>query len=378
MSVASPASYTRSNATYHALRSPSPTHPPTLPISYSNPASILQSGNVGVLRCIANNNEAGRLNVSFAVDDPVRGYGNAVFGRRMLQVYAPTDSVFTYTAYPTIQALSAQSSGYGGGSLLTISGGGFSATPQSNVVTLGGLPCAIVSSTTDTITCIPSAFSSVAPSAAGSFNGSLPLTPLQPAGRGLQHNVWNGLTSTTTTATMQSGGAGISTRTDISFVNGDSVTGYYINDREYYTQELSGFFVPPVTANYTFILRGDDWVAAWLSSNASPMNEALIAFVPQWTDSLVSFSQQVRARRLQDRPAPVAVATRGSWRSRSVRVSPTIAQRSQPQCRCRRRSSLSAGSRTGSARATSTLAPPVTLSLRCVSARPETRRPPPC
>jgi hypothetical protein len=65
-------------------------------------------------------------------------------------------------------------------------------------------------------------------------------------------------------------------------VNADSATsrfGYYgSNAVEDYLQEMAGFFVPPVSANYTFYVRGDDQVYLFLSTTPSPLNVTLIAF----------------------------------------------------------------------------------------------------
>lgn len=41
-----------------------------------------------------------------------------------------------------------------------------------------------------------------------------------------------------------------------------------------------GYFVPPVDGNYTFYVRGDDYVAMFLSTDSSPANLTRIAYNP--------------------------------------------------------------------------------------------------
>ena len=64
-------------------------------------------------------------------------------------------------------------------------------------------------------------------------------------------------------------------------VSADSLVGrawYYGGDRnENYIEEMSGFFVPPVSAFYSFYVRGDDAVALFLSSTANREDERLVA-----------------------------------------------------------------------------------------------------
>ncbi len=52
-----------------------------------------------------------------------------------------------------------------------------------------------------------------------------------------------------------------------------------------YGQRLHGYLVPPVTGNYTFWIASDDGGELWLSTDASPTNQRLIATVASWTSS---------------------------------------------------------------------------------------------
>jgi len=41
---------------------------------------------------------------------------------------------------------------------------------------------------------------------------------------------------------------------------------------------LTGFFVAPVSANYSFYAVGDDFVSVHLSTDANPANQKLVAY----------------------------------------------------------------------------------------------------
>ena len=60
------------------------------------------------------------------------------------------------------------------------------------------------------------------------------------------------------------------------------VTGFSPNfnsGMNYYVERLSGFFVPPVTANYTFYLAGDDNADLYLSSDQYAANATWAGYV---------------------------------------------------------------------------------------------------
>ncbi len=51
---------------------------------------------------------------------------------------------------------------------------------------------------------------------------------------------------------------------------------------DWYAERLTGFFVPPYDATYTFYLAGDDWADVALSSSESTAGLATIATLPSW------------------------------------------------------------------------------------------------
>ena len=64
---------------------------------------------------------------------------------------------------------------------------------------------------------------------------------------------------------------------------------------DWYFQQLRGFFVPPVTANYSFMVRADDYARVYLSTNSSPAGEQLIAQQITWCGDFLCAPVQVSA-----------------------------------------------------------------------------------
>ncbi|NGO39706.1 hypothetical protein G4L39_09915 [Limisphaera ngatamarikiensis] len=66
------------------------------------------------------------------------------------------------------------------------------------------------------------------------------------------------------------------------------VTDYFeapVNVMDNYGQRMHGYVVPPVTGNYIFWIASDDQGELWLSTDDSPANRRLIAWVSGWTGS---------------------------------------------------------------------------------------------
>ena len=57
------------------------------------------------------------------------------------------------------------------------------------------------------------------------------------------------------------------------------------NYREYIKQLICGFFIPPITGNYTFNIRSDDLSRLYISPNASKDHLTEILNVRRWTQS---------------------------------------------------------------------------------------------
>ena len=175
--------------------------------------------------------------------------------------------------------------GLGGASSLLITGSGFSWTPSDNVVTLAGVPCVVTASTLTTLLCSPGAARVPTNTTSGAGIG-------YPLGRGLLHttraydpsyassNTWMNSPSTALPA-------------DAQWINTDSVKSYCTNCASYFVEDLQGYFIPPVTANYSFWVRGDDSANVWLSPSADPKRVALIASSPGYSTSFLNYASQI-------------------------------------------------------------------------------------
>ena len=214
-----------------------------------------------------------------------------------------------FTVRPLIESVSATAFGLNGGSLLTIIGSGFSIN-GNNEVLIGhnNVPCTIVQFDARQIVC-----------RTGSTNISTPSpqpNKLYPGGQGLlsllyqqsamppslvasffsyrlawEQNIYH--FSTTRNATSGKFLASfVEPTTSVNFpptfaeVTADSLTSrhfyYGSSTNDYYLQELTGFFVPPVSAFYSFYARGDDQVVLWLSTDDDPRNAEVIAISRFW------------------------------------------------------------------------------------------------
>lgn len=190
---------------------------------------------------VANTLPAGRVNVSFRVDDDSNGYGQALPSRNSWQVTLDgVGTVFQYTAHPTITSLSYITTGLNGGSALTVTGTNFATEPADNVVSLAGVPCKVISSTQTQLVCLPGATNAstvvfnaskgapVWDSTAGpaAFKGRM-----WPAGRGLLHTVfgsmydWNYINTRAANTWPPAGTAPL-----VQYINTDSVSGYSWNE----------------------------------------------------------------------------------------------------------------------------------------------------
>lgn len=204
---------------------------------------------------------------------------------------------FGVTIRPVIDSISLQRSGLGGGATVTIRGAGFSVTAGRNEVLLGDdVPCTITSETAREISCIAGPARNGVP-----FPATVPSYRLFMGGVGLQHTVYmqsgyaSGSTARTTfdswrsttsnrfnsyrdSTSWASGFPPASTPArnygnQLPFIslpdvpvtlnpifadtNADSVSSRFMpyfyggGATDQYIQILEGFFVPPVTADYS-------------------------------------------------------------------------------------------------------------------------------
>jgi hypothetical protein len=288
--------------------------------------------------------EAGRYPVSFEPRDIYKARDRFGYGQPLWSVHAPQDpralpgrgvagggvalasSIgFGVTLRPLIKSVSVTRLGLNGGARVTILGSGFSPSLDHNEVFLGesSTPCKVVAADPRSLECLTGPASSSSPAYAGGV--------WYPGGAGLLHTVWLGDTSgqfptTYTPAQLASVRAWIDALSDagsswddwespdtlrnpttralkklavpardpalpptFATINADSIQsrfGYNGGSTvEFFAEELEGLFVPPVSANYTFYIRGDDMAAVWLSPDANASRLELIAIANEYTQN---------------------------------------------------------------------------------------------
>jgi hypothetical protein len=214
-----------------------------------------------------------------------------------------------FTVRPLIESVSATAFGLNGGFLLTIIGSGFSIN-GNNQVLIGhnNVPCTIVQFDARQIICRtgPTKFSTPAPQPNKLYPGGQGLLSLlyqqsaMPsslvASFSSYYSTWKETISNFPTTRNATSGKFLASFVEpttffdfpptFAEVIADSLTSrhfyYGSTAAENYLQELTGFFVPPVSAFYSFYTRGDDQVVLWLSSDDNPRNAEVIAISRFW------------------------------------------------------------------------------------------------
>ena len=245
--------------------------------------------------CTAGDSVAGLYNLTSRTDADASstwaGFGEAVFLRSATRLTPDAAATpHTYVAVPRVDTLSFNASGLLGGGTLTITGTGFDAVnPQANSVTAAGVPCAVTSVTRTSISCILGAGNVTAAPPVGP-NGTVGFVP---GGRGLERRL--AMTPTNNNNYNEAYTALLDSPLDLA-TESQLVVGIAQNPQLFwYFQQLRGFFVPPVTANYSFFVQADDTARVYLSSNASATGERLVASQPSWCGDFLCYPQQISA-----------------------------------------------------------------------------------
>jgi len=259
--------------------------------SYDNLAS--QTGGQ-VLHCaLPPTVEVGRYNVSLEarVADVNTGGGQPSWGRTTkTSPPSPAPLLHHLTLSPRVTGTSYVGAGLGGGDELVITGSGFSATAANNVVTLpGGVPCNVTAATTTTLRCVPGPAAAATPA-------YVPLAPGAPVGlgaysggAGLVHALYTGVNGVNVWPDATRAGTPAPSRlyTDLN-----ALAGAWVGEADNYGQTLTGYFVPRVTANYSFYCRGDDFASVTLLADAAAGTPArTLVSVNGYTTSIFDYPQ---------------------------------------------------------------------------------------
>jgi hypothetical protein len=135
------------------------------------------------------------------------------------------------------------------------------------------------------------------PGITGDAERPIPGSRLVPYELGLLREVWTGISGTAVSELTSNANYPNSPNTSETIYTFETP----INTADNYGTRLRGYIVPPTTGSYTFWIASDDNSELWLSTSADPAGKALIANVPDWTNSRewTKFSsQQSTARTL--------------------------------------------------------------------------------
>ncbi|XP_069076730.1 fibrocystin-L-like isoform X2 [Pleurodeles waltl] len=221
----------------------------------------LTSSNAGTMICKMTGTYVGHHNVSFIVDSL---YGRSSPERNTYFV-SSLNKIAMFQTYAVVSSISPSAGSIQGGSLLTVTGQYFDATDQPISVFVGGKSCEVQAHTDGAITC-------VAPTKP--TEDQLNFTSVFPGGRGLMLQVWNNTNPS---------------RLEDALMYNENTTGYagasWVDSASYkwplgqdaFVARLSGFFVPPKSDNYTFIIKGGVRFSLYFSQTGNPQNKVRIA-----------------------------------------------------------------------------------------------------
>lgn len=234
----------------------------------------------------------GYYNLSFIVQDDFL-YGSSSTGKAITFDKDRYDSInyyrfYLYQAtlrgtsysiclYPSISSISPMIGSYGGNTILTIHGSGFSSHQEELVVLAHGLPCEIITSTQTMITCKTSKFLDFLSNPIERGSGS----PGWWMKFWNENNFENPLPSNTI----------LSFRWTQKFYF--SFSDYYgsswpgslqLNfNRNRYIHDSSTIFTAPYTGYYVFYIASDDYSYLYASTTGIEINEILLAYNPSYS-----------------------------------------------------------------------------------------------
>ncbi|XP_059206673.1 fibrocystin-L-like isoform X1 [Centropristis striata] len=226
----------------------------------------------GRVTCKMTGTYVGHQNLSYILDND---FGRSLPEKNLYRV-SSVGKLYMFQTFAEVTAVSPSMGSVEGGTLLTVSGRFFDETDRPARVLVGGLPCEIESLSDNRITCRTPKHE---------MNSNV---PVYPGGRGSWMEVWN------------------DTRprylTDIWDLNENS-TGYWAgwvdtfphvfpHEIQYFCSRLRGFFVPPVTSNYTIYLVCDDRCELYLSNSSRPEHKVKVAHQTSYTNSFLNRPSQ--------------------------------------------------------------------------------------
>ncbi|KAM9385916.1 fibrocystin-L-like isoform 2-T2 [Pholidichthys leucotaenia] len=226
----------------------------------------------GCMRCKMTGTYIGHQNVSYILDSD---FGRSQPEKNLFWVSA-VSKLSMFQTYAEVIGVSPPEGSVLGGTLLTVQGRYFDQTDHPARVLIAGRPCKIHRLTNDSITC------RTAEEPMNNDHG------VHPGSRGFKMEVWNNTRP--------------GSLSDIWSYN-ENTTGYWTQwfdslpynfelELNYFTARFRGFFIPPVTCNYTMYLHCDDRCELFLSNSSDPEHKVKIAYQPYYVNNYYRLSSQ--------------------------------------------------------------------------------------
>jgi hypothetical protein len=209
---------------------------------------------------------------------------------------------YSISLFPSVSAVSPQVGSVGGGTVVTITGTGFSTIPEELEIFVGGLPCVVISSSLNTIQCktspklLPTTVIELFESNA--LSTTLQSSQIQISDRaqgspGWWFKVWDATDVWTNQLTHDKINFEFGWKQKFyfslsDFFGGDwykTATTEVMYESAVYGFDAGSIFFAPYAGYYTFYVSSDDSSYLYASSDGMEVNEKLVAYNPAFTNA---------------------------------------------------------------------------------------------
>ncbi|XP_071793632.1 fibrocystin-L-like isoform X1 [Asterias amurensis] len=226
----------------------------------------------GTIECVPKGTFVASQRIAFLISDE---YGRSWTDKDALLVSGKS-KLYHFQSHADVLDVEPKVGSTQGGTILTITGQFFD--ESATIVRVGGVPCEIFNISSTVILCV---------------TGAAPSTKaLYPGERGLLYEVWKDSAVSVADAEWDTN----ATDYNHTFVlEGSSPAQHLFGEEDNFISRLTGFFVPPRTGEYEFLVRGDDVGELW-GSLLGPSNLTKIAYHTSYTPNWRSKNSQVSER----------------------------------------------------------------------------------
>ncbi|CAB3988469.1 fibrocystin-L isoform X1, partial [Paramuricea clavata] len=205
---------------------------------------------------------------SYGVSYLVSNYGRSQINNDDLSLVDANDVIYQYQAHSDVTSVEPRSGSRAGGTILTIKGKAFSFIKENVKVNVGGVPCEVLTSNRDTITC-----------KTGALREENEGREFYPGGRGFICDTWPieewipNVRDFNANATYVHSHVHQMYTDFATCVNDPS----FVKPTYRLVGRLTAYFVPPSSGIYRFGSTSDDSSVVYLSNTSSPLDKREIA-----------------------------------------------------------------------------------------------------